>query len=682
MKITVKFMVLLSVVIGLFLTAIVLYIHLENQRIAEFFEEQKVYRQKNFGKIVKLIGKSIETMACDYTWWNEMVTFVETRDLQWAEVNLGSSLETFNVTDLWVYNSDYTLIYSKNNREDGILKDLPVPPGSLRQLFRSGPFCHFFVYVPAGLMEFRGAFISTDDDQERLKDPRGYFFVGRLWTEEQVREISSLTDSDVRLIFAGKEIDVKEDDDFSAIIFQEPLLGWDGSPVARLLVQSEVAGFDNFHKVTQWLLFVFVLFLGVNLILIIIFSQFWITKPLGLITKSLSSQNPASIERLAKKETEFGQIAKLIKQFYAQRNDLVREIDNRNRVEENLLYEKEFTESIIGSMPGLFYIFEKESGRFVRRNDNWILITRYNDEELKAITVPELFSEGADRDKCLDAIKKVYEDGYYVMENNILSKNGKKTPYFLTGRKISLQGKVYLAGMGIDISEQKKSEEERGKLQAQLQQAQKMESIGTMANGIAHNFNNIFGAIRGLIELAMADMPRESRMKNDLKRAIEGIEDAKGLSDKMLAFSHKYEMHYEPVRLSPVIKDAVDLFKMSVTNPIKLNVDIDPRCGLVLASASDIRQIVINLCNNAYQALEGREGDVDVRFQEVQVEVDRILKQGSLRKGKYAQLTVKDTGKGMDAQTCERIFEPFFTTKEIGKGTGLGLSVVHGIVTT
>jgi len=238
----------------------------------------------------------------------------------------------------------------------------------------------------------------------------------------------------------------------------------------------------------------------------------------------------------------------------------------------------------------------------------------------------------------------------------------------------------YIIVVSMEITERKRAENEKVELEKQLQHAQKIESIGTMANGIAHNFNNILGAIRGLVDMALLDIPSDSRSSADLKKAIGGIEDAKELSNKMLIFSSKQDTELKPIKIHMVIREGIELFKASMPVPIKIKQKINSHCGPILANPNSIKQIVMNLCTNANHALEGTGGELEVGLEEIEVDDIMALKYPNLHSGKYALLTVKDTGKGMDQAVMERIFEPFFTTKRIGKGTGLGLSVIHGII--
>ncbi|MBU1996787.1 MAG: PAS domain S-box protein [Candidatus Omnitrophica bacterium] len=231
-----------------------------------------------------------------------------------------------------------------------------------------------------------------------------------------------------------------------------------------------------------------------------------------------------------------------------------------------------------------------------------------------------------------------------------------------------------------DISEYKRAEEKRLGLESQLRQSQKLESIGTMANGIAHSLNNIIGAIRGYADMAMDNHPKDEKFKNYLEHIIKGTKDAKELSSQMLIFSRKEITDLREVQLHHYIEEAVNFVEASMTSPIKVVRNINDQCGSVLADPNQIQQVVMNLCMNAYQAMSESGGVLEIVYDEFKIDKEFAEKYANLYEGKYSKLSIIDSGSGIDAMNMVRIFEPFFTTKKVGEGSGLGLSVVHGIV--
>ena len=221
---------------------------------------------------------------------------------------------------------------------------------------------------------------------------------------------------------------------------------------------------------------------------------------------------------------------------------------------------------------------------------------------------------------------------------------------------------------------------ETKQLEAQLKQAQKMEAIGTLAGGIAHDFNNILSAILGNVELARMAVGPDHPVLDELAEIAQAGRRATGLIKQILAFSRRRETSKRVVRLADVVKEVTGLLRSMISANVDLLISTSESTPLVLADTNQIHQILLNLCTNAWQALEGMPGRIEVILDSVVVDAGASPVGDGAAPGRYARLLVADNGKGMDDATLERIFDPFFTTKEPGVGTGLGLSVVHGIV--
>jgi signal transduction histidine kinase/CheY-like chemotaxis protein len=228
--------------------------------------------------------------------------------------------------------------------------------------------------------------------------------------------------------------------------------------------------------------------------------------------------------------------------------------------------------------------------------------------------------------------------------------------------------------------ERKRAEAERQALEAQLRQSQRMEAIGTLAGGIAHNFNNILGAIIGYGEMALTALPAGGGQPGRyVQQVMSAGQRGKALVDQILAFSRRGEHERRPIRVQSVVEEAVDLLRGSLPTTIAIRTRLEAAAATVVGDPSQLQQVVVNLTANAAQAMDGH-GNLEIALDTVELAGDVKLSHGSLVAGRYARLTVSDAGRGMDEATAERAFEPFFTTKAAGSGTGLGLSTVHGIV--
>lgn len=217
-------------------------------------------------------------------------------------------------------------------------------------------------------------------------------------------------------------------------------------------------------------------------------------------------------------------------------------------------------------------------------------------------------------------------------------------------------------------------------LEERLLQAQKMEAIGTLAGGIAHDFNNILSAIMGYTDLAVCELPEGSQVRANLTQVADASHRAKELVAQILAFSRQTGREVRPVEIQSILKEALKLLRGSIPSTVEIRHAIDDGCRPVLADPTAIHQIVMNLCTNAYHAMQDSGGVLALRLSQVHVGESDVERDQKLSPGQYVRLEVEDTGHGMDEETRARIFEPYFTTKERGQGTGLGLATVHGIV--
>ncbi len=220
---------------------------------------------------------------------------------------------------------------------------------------------------------------------------------------------------------------------------------------------------------------------------------------------------------------------------------------------------------------------------------------------------------------------------------------------------------------------------ERKELEAQLQQAQKMEAIGKLAGGIAHDFNNILGIILGNAELAMDDVSEWNPARLNLEEIKTASLRAKDVVRQLLSFARKSELGKKPANIIPIIKESLKLLRSSIPTNIEIRENVPRDIDTIIADPTQINQVLINLCTNANHAMpEG--GIIEVTLKNTEIDEDAAVQYPDLNPGRYVNLTVSDTGHGISRKEIDRIFDPYFTTKEIGKGTGMGLAVVHGIV--
>lgn len=228
-----------------------------------------------------------------------------------------------------------------------------------------------------------------------------------------------------------------------------------------------------------------------------------------------------------------------------------------------------------------------------------------------------------------------------------------------------------------DISERVRAEKEQKKLEENMRQSQKLQSLGVLAGGIAHDFNNILTPIIGYAEMAQEDITEPDKLDFYLQRIAQGSQRAKELVRQILTFSRHSTSKKEPLSMNAVISEAAKLIRATLPATIEIKLDISSTPGIILGDPTQIHQVIINLCTNAAQAMKDSKGIIDISLQKISIGNNP---DDDIAPGSYILLRVRDNGSGMPPEIIERIFEPFFTTKEVGQGTGMGLSVVHGII--
>jgi two-component system, cell cycle sensor histidine kinase and response regulator CckA len=275
-----------------------------------------------------------------------------------------------------------------------------------------------------------------------------------------------------------------------------------------------------------------------------------------------------------------------------------------------------------------------------------------------------------------------------MAEITVLKFDGTAVEVEIQSILITYQGKSAVYALLRDITERKRSEADRASLETQLRESQKMQAIGTLAGGIAHDFNNILATILGNTELALSDVIGNTPALESLTEIRKAASRARDLVQQILSFSRRQPTERQRIALAPVIEESARLLRATLPARICLDVHCGDEVPAVLADATQIQQVLLNLAANAMHAMQGKPGHIDMRLDtllpDAALAETHPALQALLRRkpGRVVRIRVIDDGCGMDSATVARIFEPFFTTKPVDEGTGLGLAVVHGIVQT
>ncbi len=368
-------------------------------------------------------------------------------------------------------------------------------------------------------------------------------------------------------------------------------------------------------------------------------------------------------------------VAKRTEELQQANQQLKLDIKARIQAEEALKESEEKSKTVIKSVQTGILIIEAQNNTIVDANPMALKLLNLSLEEIKGkeshIFIHPIFKDTTQNPQLFNLA-----DPY---EKVLKSNSGREIPIFLTRTPITLKKTPHIIENFIDLRRLKSAEKERDQLERQLQQAQKLESIGTLAGGIAHGFNNILASIIGYTELLLYDVEKGSRVEKNLQKIFMAAIRARDLVKQILAFARQTDDELKPLRIDTIAKEALKLIRSTIPVTIKIKQNIVSK-SWIMGNPTQVNQIFMNLCTNAAQAMEESGGILSVDVVDMEIDDISQWRMKNVAPGKYVQIQIADTGPGISEENIELIFEPYFTTKKIGKGTGMGLAMVHGLV--
>ncbi|MEJ5252111.1 MAG: PAS domain S-box protein [Chthonomonadetes bacterium] len=324
------------------------------------------------------------------------------------------------------------------------------------------------------------------------------------------------------------------------------------------------------------------------------------------------------------------------------------------------------------------FLFDADAGKFVEVNGAFLRMFGYSPEQITQMTIFDLPRDTEENIR--KNIQRVLQHGYWQLgERTYRRADGSLIEVEVYAALLNLSDRRYIMAVARDITERKRNEQERQRMQEQLEQARKMETIGTLAAGVAHDFNNVLSVIMGNAELLLVTHASDRRVTEHVRQILQACERGKKVVDALLTLGRRSVSEMRFHNLNSLISASQQILSHILPATIRLEIHLQPNLPAVKMDVTQIEQMIMNLCSNARDAMPSG-GSIILRTCSLMLRTPRVMSGIHLPAGEYVCLEVEDTGAGIPPEHLPRIFEPFFTTKPVGMGTGLGLATVYGIV--
>ncbi len=373
------------------------------------------------------------------------------------------------------------------------------------------------------------------------------------------------------------------------------------------------------------------------------------------------------------------------KSYYPQLQNQIKKLKlAKERAEEN---ERKFSEILNSTSDGIVLV-DPKSKAIVLANHTAQRMFGYSAQEMEQLTFNDLAASGHQQPVMAGLLPEQENNSTNPDHGNqhptslkhlsMQSKDKRPMTCDIRSSFVEIEGMTFILALILDVTRLVTMEKEKEEIKAKLAHTGKMEALGTMAGGIAHDFNNILSAIFAYSQLAINHISDPERAKNDIQQIQKAGQKAADLTGQILSFSRRTSHNKIAMPIYNVVKEALELFSSTCPENIEIK-DRILSSASIMADPTNIHQLMLNLCTNAFHAMAETGGVLTVALAERAITTPTPMF-ATLVPGNYLELTVSDTGHGMDAGTMERIFEPYFTTKKTGQGTGFGLALVHSII--
>jgi PAS domain S-box-containing protein len=646
MTIHLRFFLLTASIMGVLFTGIWMQDHWDKKETQLLRQGMTKEREVLVDNLLDITGEPLRVFVTDYSPWDEMVNFVTKPDEEWARINIVESLDTHKIDAAWIFRPDLTEVFGTVARDREELRPFPLPHSTLAGLIPGKSEIHFFTMTSAGMTEILGAPIRPSDRSLSIPAPLGWLFAARLWNSTYLQKLSLLADSQVGLISAKEPSDDKADD--LVVTSSKPLPDWKGRPLQILKVRHSPIALKHMKQDSQADLLISTGFGTIALIAFFFATRLWLIRPLGLLEASLVQGNAAPLQQLRTGTKEFVRLGQLVEKSFQHKQALRQIFAAFNAIEDAV------------------FILETESRRITHANDGAVKLLGYRHEELNGRLLADLETDPIGSAHPLRVQPQlILNTRWYRCRDGRLVEVEIREQTLPTTSVAPIR--VIVAR---DVTELKRQEQQR-------LQAQRLESLGNLAGGVAHDMNNMLTPITMFLEDLQQTNTRPSpellaSVRSSVKRGADILR-------QLLTFGRGIAGERQPLDVKRLLDEIGRIVTSTFPKSILFEARAARQVSTVLGDATQIHQVLLNLCVNARDAMPNG-GRLELTAANLVLDTANASEWRSLTPGRYVQIEVADTGSGIPPEVIDRIFEPFFTTKSVDQGTGLGLSTSLGII--
>jgi PAS domain S-box-containing protein len=579
MRLQTKIVILISILVIIFGILVLSMQYTENKKTQEILVEQKSEKLKSFEYSILSVEKTLEIFSRDYTQWTDMVNFVHHKNAVWASENIEYPLETFKANVIWILDDKFNMVYKYNNLNQSNLDTITISTKDIRTLFKKNHFNHFFIKINEQFFEIRTAPIQPTEDTQRITKPRGYFIVGRLWSNVVIEEISLMTSSTIKL----EGIDNAEPDGTErsfSIKVTKIFKDWDGNPLIKLFSTSNLPFLKKSSDIYRLQMIVGLSLTFCVLLSVSIFLLVAVNKPIKIIYEGFRQQDAALLENFAKKKNEFGLLANLIIQFFNQKEKLLDEEKQRMLAETSLNKSEEKYKKMFDNSQDVFFQTALD-GRILSINPSIKKYSEYAPEEVLNTNIADYYQDPNARTRFIAELQKKGE----VMDFEIyfVKKSGTVIPCSVSAHFMLDENKniIGIEGSLRDISEWKKNEEQILKLSRAVEQSPVSILITDTAGNVEYinpKFTQSSGYELNEIVKKSINILKSGLMPAELYKDLwNNISNGKEWIGELQNKKKNGELYWEVVYISPIINPENNV----VTNYVAIKEDITEKKKII-----------------------------------------------------------------------------------------------------